>query len=72
MIKPLGQPVNHRRFERVVMQDRRIDESAELGLAPHGFLGLAPDPCPDRINLIEGQFRLMLCHSCLPEGHVLA
>ena len=35
---------------------------SELGFAPHDVLGLAADPCPYRIDLIEHRLRLVLGH----------
>ena len=35
------------------MQDGRVDEGRELGLAPHHLFGLAADARPDRIDLVE-------------------
>ena len=42
-----------RRFQRVVVQDGRIDEGRELGLAPRHLFGLVADARPDRIDLVE-------------------
>src|SRR4051812_46364063 len=38
-IETLGNAVNDRRLKRVMMQNRRIDERRELGLAPCDLLG---------------------------------
>ena len=53
MIEPLGDAMHDRILQRVVMQDGRIDEGRELGLAPDDLLGLAADARPDRIDLVE-------------------
>ena len=53
MVEPLRHAMDDRGFERVVMQDGRIDEGRELGLAPHDLLGLVADARPDRIDLVE-------------------
>ena len=68
MVEPLGDAVDHRGLQRVVVQDRRIDEGRELGLAPHDLLGLAADARPDRVDLVErvGGSRLLLGHDRLP------
>ena len=53
MVEPLGDPVHHRLFERVVVQDGRIDEARELRLAPHHVFRLMAHARPDRIDLVE-------------------
>src|ERR1700720_1038414 len=62
MVEPLGQPIDHGRFERVVMQNGRIDEGGELGLAPYGLFRLTADARPYRIDGIEGRLGLLLRH----------
>ena len=62
MVEPLGQPVDHGRLQRVVMQNGRIDEGRELGLAPYGLFRLAADARPYRIDSIEGRLGLLLRH----------
>ena len=58
MIEPLADAVHHRRLQRVVVQDRGIDEGADLGLAAdHGF-GLGTDPGPHRIDLLDRRLGL--------------
>ena len=53
MIEPLGDAVDHRGLQPVMVQDGREDEGRELRLAPHQFLGLATDARPDRVHLVE-------------------
>src|SRR5581483_7662156 len=65
MVEPLRQPVDYRGLERVVMQDRRVDEARQFGLAADDLLGLAPNACPNRINRIERRLCLILRHSTL-------
>ena len=68
VIEPAGEPISNRGFKRVVVEDGRIDEGGELRFAPNDFLGFAADPPPDRIELIESRFYLMLRHhSVSPE-----
>src|ERR1700692_4903975 len=62
MVEPLGQPIDHGRLERVVVQDGRIDEGGELRLAAYDLFGLATDARPYRIDGIEGRPDLMLRH----------
>ena len=67
MIEPLGDPMDHRILEALVMQHGRIDEGSKLGLAADDVLRLAPDAIPDRIE--RGELRtlridLMHCHDC--------
>ena len=64
MVEPLADAVHDRRLERVVVQDGRVDEGRELGLAAHDLLGLAADARPDRIDLVERPRgpRLILSH----------
>ena len=62
MVEPLGQPIDHGRFQGVVVQNGRIDEGGELRLAPHGLFRLATDARPYRIDGIEGRLGLMLRH----------
>ena len=64
MVEPLRHAMHDRGLQRVVMQDGRIDEGRELGLAAHGLLGLAADARPDRINLVE-----RVCGSCVSLRH---
>ena len=69
-IKTLGNAVNDRRLQRVVMQNRRIDERRELGLAPCDLLGLATDARPDRVYLIQPSgSHLLLGHDRLRTLH---
>ena len=70
-VETLGDAVDDRRLQRVVMQDGRIDEGRELGLAARDLLGLAADLRPDRIDLVEraGRSRLLLGHDRLPERY---
>ena len=70
MIEPLGDAVHDRLLERVVMQDRRIDEARKLRLAPHHLLGLVADARPDRIDLVEPVYglELLLGHGSLRLG----
>jgi hypothetical protein len=44
------------------MQNGRIDEGRELGLAPYGLFRLAADARPYRIDGIEGRLGLLLRH----------
>ena len=65
MIEPLGDAMDHRILEAIVMEHRRIDEGRQLGFAVDDVLRLAPDPIPDRIE--RGKLRtlridLMYCH----------
>ena len=68
MVEPLGDAVHHRVLERVVVQDRGIDEARKLRLAPHHLLGLVADARPDRIDLVEltDRLELLLGHGRLP------
>ena len=63
-VEALGDAVDDRRLQRVMMQDGRIDEGRKLGLAARDFLGLAADARPDRVHLVE-----RARHSCLLLGH---
>ena len=52
------------------MQDGRIDEGRELGLAAHDVFGLAAHAIPDRIErgkLAALRIDLMHCHGCSPQ-----
>ena len=62
MVEPLGQPIDHGRFERVVVQNGRIDEGGKLRLAAYRLFRLATDARPYRIDGIEGRLGLMLRH----------
>src|SRR6185295_9708556 len=64
MVEPLGHTMHDGSFERVMMQNGRIDEGCELSLAADHFLGLATDARPNRIDLAEG-----ICRFCLLSGH---
>jgi hypothetical protein len=68
-VEALGHAVDDRGFQRVVMQDGRIDEGRELGFAPRDLLGLAADARPDRVDRVEpaARLRLMLGHRRLPQ-----
>src|SRR5262249_60330434 len=69
-VEPRGDAVHDRRLQRVVMQEGRIDEGRELGLAARGLLGLAANARPDRVNLVERTSpRLMLSHDRLPHSY---
>ena len=61
MVEPLADPMHHRRLQRVVVQDRGIDEGADLGLAADDVLGLAADLGPDRIDLLDRRRRDLDC-----------
>ena len=62
MVEPLADAMHHRRLQRVVVQDRGIDEGADLGLAADHVLGLVADLGPDRIDLLDR--RLRTCECC--------
>src|SRR5580658_9731740 len=62
MVEPLGQPIDHSRFQGVVVQNGRVDEGGELRLAPYGLFRLATDARPYRIDGIEGRLGLLLRH----------
>src|SRR5262249_15608665 len=66
-VGPLAQPLDDVGFPGVVVQDRRIDEGRELGLAAHHLLGLRTDAGPNRIDLVERAdgFRLLASHVLL-------
>jgi len=53
VVEPLGDTVDDGRFERVMVQDGRVDEGRKLGLAAHHLFGLVPDAGPYRIDLLE-------------------
>ena len=53
MVEPLGNAVDDRGLQRVVVQDRGIDEGGELRLAADDVLGLVADARPDRIELLD-------------------
>jgi hypothetical protein len=68
-VEALGDAVDDRCLQRVVMQDGRIDEGRELGLATRDLFGLAADARPDRVNLVERtSSRLLLSHDRLPHN----
>src|SRR6478736_3378760 len=69
-IETLGHAVNDRRLQRVVMQNRRIDERRQLGLASCDLLGLTTDARPDRVYLIQPSgSHLLLGHDRLRTLH---
>src|SRR4029079_9498968 len=71
MVEPLRDAVHHRRLQRVVMQDGRIDEGREFGLLARDLLGFTTDAHPHRIDLVEDAcgLRLLLGHDpLLPPG----
>src|SRR5436189_5852136 len=70
MTEALADAIHHRGLERVVMQDRGIDEGADLGFAADNVLGLGPDLGPDRIDLLDRarRPRLFLRHSSSLRG----
>ena len=74
MVEPLGDAMHHRLLERVVMQDRGIDEARKLRLAPRHLLGFVADARPDRIDLVEpvDVLELLLGHGSLhPDGRAV-
>ena len=62
--------MDDRGFERVVMQDCRIDETCELGFAPHDLFRLAADARPNRVHLFQRMcgFHLVLGHDLFTPG----
>ncbi len=66
MIEPLAEPMGDGGFQRVVMQNGRIDKGRELGLATDGLFSLAAEPRPDRIDRVESRLRLLLRHRMSP------
>ena len=54
VIESLGDTVDHRRLERIMVQDGRVDEGRELGLAPHHLLGFGPNPRPAVLARMAG------------------
>ena len=67
MVEPLGDAMHDRGLERVVVQDRGVDEARKLGLAPHDLLGLVADARPDRVDRVEPVrgLELLLCHEAV-------
>src|SRR5580658_9725927 len=68
VVEPFRQPIDDRRFKRVVMQNRRIDEGCELRLAPDRFLSLAADARPYWIDCVDYRLRLILRHATASRG----
>ncbi len=73
MAQARGNPVNHRRFEARLVQDRAENEAAQSGLAVHNGFGLGPQAIPQRIDLSGYEIRhsrlqAWLCHDNLPAG----
>jgi len=66
MIEPLGEAMRNRRLERIVMQNRRIDEGGELRLTAHSLFGLAAKARPNRIDRVERRLSLRLRHRISP------
>src|SRR5262249_56632600 len=62
MIDQATQAMGDGCFERVVVQDGRVDEGGELRLAARDVLGLAADAPPNRIELVDGRLNLLLRH----------
>ena len=61
-VEPLRDPVDHRGFERIVVEDRGIDEGRKLGFGPGDVLRLVADAFPYRVDRIELEPCLMLRH----------
>ena len=57
-------PVSQRRFQRLVVQDRRVHQPAQKRLVLDGLLGLILDAGPDRIQF--RQFCARLSHGRAP------
>ena len=53
VIEPLADAMHHRSFQRVVMQDRGIDEGGELGLGADDVFGFGAQLRPDRVDLLD-------------------
>ena len=49
VIEPLGDAMNDRVLERIVIEDRRHEEGGERGIAPRGFFRLDADAREHRI-----------------------
>ena len=60
VVEPLGDAVDDRVFQPVVIEDRRVDEARDRRLGGDDRLGLTLDLGPDRIDLAE---RLVLGNS---------
>ena len=61
-IEPLGDAVDHRGFERIVVENRGIDEGRKLRLGAGDGLRLVADAFPYRVDPIELEPCLMLRH----------
>ena len=53
VVEALGHTMGDRGLQRVVVQDRGIDESADLRLVADDGVGLVADFRPDRIELVQ-------------------
>ena len=53
MPEPRRDAVSHRQFERVVVEDRRIDEPAQFPFAADHILGFFTQPLPNGIDAVE-------------------
>jgi hypothetical protein len=71
-VEAVGHAMHDRSFQGVMVQDGRIDEGCEFGLAPRDLLGLEADAGPDRVHLLEPPCpHLLLGHGCLPRILIL-
>jgi hypothetical protein len=60
VVEPFADAMHDRRFQRVVMQDRGIDEGADFRLAPDDVFGFFTNAPPGRIDLLNCALRLAL------------
>src|SRR5262249_21470542 len=62
-IEPVRDAVDDRRLERIVMEDRGVNEGRKLRLVPGDVLGFAADALPNRVDGVELAAGRMLSHA---------
>src|SRR5215467_11030376 len=70
MVEPVADTVHHGARQRIVLQQRSVDERSELRLLPDDGLRLATNARPDRIDGLDGRYSLRLGHCGPPDDDV--
>ena len=65
-VEPVGDPMDHRGFERVVVENGSVNEGRELGLVAGHVFRLDADPFPDGVERLELAPGLLLPHGEIP------
>jgi hypothetical protein len=66
VVQPVGDALHHRAGQRIMGEDRGMNERRKLRLLPHHGLGFGTNARPHRIGALQRRNALRLGHGCPP------